>query len=187
MPEVLAQPPPADATLPAGGTRRQVAAGQPIRGASIGAVATALPATVVPNGEIAARLGVDDGWIESRTGIARRHVLLDHERLSDLAAEAGTRALQRAELAPESIDLLLVATTSQDEVMPNCAPLVAGRMGATRAAAIDVGAACTAYVAALALAGGQLESGRSETALVIGADALSRHLDPMDRSTAALF
>jgi len=156
-------------------------------GAAIGCAAAALPAMVLPNAPIAERLMVDEGWIETRTGIRRRHVLQRHERLSDLAAEAGASALARAGLVPDDLDLVLVATTTQDELMPNAAPLVAGRIGATNAATIDIGAACTAYVSALQVAAAQLECGRARTALVIGADALSRHLDMDDRRTAALF
>jgi 3-oxoacyl-[acyl-carrier-protein] synthase III len=158
-----------------------------IRGADIGSVAMAVPATVVPNAPIAERLGVEEGWIETRTGIRERHVLLDDERLSDLAAEAGALALERAGIAAPELDLVLVATTSQDEVTPNAAPLVAGRIGAVNAAPIDIGAACTAFVSALHLATANLESGRSRTALVIGADALARFLNPDDKRTAALF
>jgi 3-oxoacyl-[acyl-carrier-protein] synthase-3 len=80
-----------------------------------------------------------------------------------------------------------VATTSQDEVTPNAAPLVAGRLGAVNAAAIDVGAACTAFVSALQVATAYLESGRAASALIIGADALARFLNPDDKRTAALF
>jgi 3-oxoacyl-[acyl-carrier-protein] synthase III len=158
-----------------------------LRGAAVGSAAMAVPATVVPNAPIAERLGVDAHWIESRTGIRERHVLRDDERLSELAAEAGALALERAGIAPEDVDVVLVATTSQDEVTPNTAPLVAGLIGAVNAAPIDIGAACTAFVSAVQVATAQLESGRAATALVIGADALSRFLNPDDRRTAALF
>ncbi|MHB8492206.1 MAG: beta-ketoacyl-ACP synthase 3 [Solirubrobacteraceae bacterium] len=166
---------------------RRVLAPKRLRGAAIGYAAAALPATVLANGPIAERLGVEDGWIETRTGVSRRHVLLGHERLSDLAAEAGSLALERARMMPQDLDLLLVATTTQDEVMPNTAPLVAGRIGASNAATIDIGAACTAYVSALQVATAQLECGRARSVLVIGADALSRYLDMDDRRTAPLF
>jgi 3-oxoacyl-[acyl-carrier-protein] synthase-3 len=158
-----------------------------LRGAQVGAAASALPGTVVPNAPIAQRLGVDERWIETRTGIRQRHVLRDDERLSDLATEAGALALARAGMAGEDVDLLLVATTTQDEVTPNTAPLVAGALGAHRAAAIDVGAACTAFLSALHLATAQIESGRACNALVIGADCIARYLHPEDKRTAALF
>jgi 3-oxoacyl-[acyl-carrier-protein] synthase III len=158
-----------------------------LRGAAIGHAALAVPATMITNEPIAERLGVAAGWIESRTGIRERRVLLDDERVSDLAAEAGALALAKAGLTADECDLLIVATTTQDEVTPNTAPLVAGRLGAQGVAAIDVGAACTAFVAALQVTAAQLESGRARKALVIGVDALHRFLNPDDRRTAALF
>ncbi|HEX8857256.1 MAG TPA: beta-ketoacyl-ACP synthase III [Thermoleophilaceae bacterium] len=160
---------------------------RPARGAALGSVAMAVPERVVPNDPIAERLGVDSRWIVERTGVRQRHVLEPEARLSDLAADAGGLALERAGLDAADIDLLLVATTTQDELTPNAAPLVATKLGAPRAAAIDVGAACTAFVSALAVAGGQVESGRANNALVIGADVLYRFVDPDDRRTAALF
>jgi 3-oxoacyl-[acyl-carrier-protein] synthase-3 len=162
-------------------------AGRELRGAAVGSAALAVPATVIENAPIAERLGVEEEWIEVRTGIKRRHALADGERLSDIAAEAGALALADAGLDPASLDLLLVATTSQDEVTPNTAPLVGTAIGAVNAAAIDIGAACTAFVSALQVATAQVESGRADTALVIGADCLTRFLDHDDRRTAALF
>jgi 3-oxoacyl-[acyl-carrier-protein] synthase III len=162
-------------------------AARELRGAAIGSAAMALPATVVPNAPIAERLGVDERWIETRTGIRERRMLRPDERLSDLAAAAGARALERAQLAPEELDLLLLATMSQDEVAPGAAPLVAGALGAANAAAFDIGAACNAFISGLDVASGQIESGRALNALVIGADCLARFLDPDDRRTAALF
>jgi 3-oxoacyl-[acyl-carrier-protein] synthase III len=85
------------------------------------------------------------------------------------------------------VDLVLVATVAADEILPNAAPLVARELGATRAGAMDVGAACTGFLSALALAAAQVEGGRSENVLVIGADVLSRFTDKTDRGTAALF
>jgi 3-oxoacyl-[acyl-carrier-protein] synthase-3 len=158
-----------------------------LRGACIGHAALAVPDTVIPNAPIAERLGVDEGWIETRTGIRQRHALLDDERLTDLAAEAGALALENCGIAPEEFDLLIVATTTQDEVTPNTAPLVAGQLGLTRAAPIDVGAACTAFVSALQVTTSQIESGRVRNALLIGADCIHRFLNPDDRRTAALF
>jgi 3-oxoacyl-[acyl-carrier-protein] synthase-3 len=146
-----------------------------------------VPERVIENASIAQRLGVDDRWIVSRTGIRQRHALGEGERLSQLAARAGAAALERAEIDPDEIDLVLVATTSKDEVTPDAAPLVAAELGATRAGAIDVGAACTGFISGLSLARGQIEAGSAERVLVIGADALVRYLDPDDRRTAALF
>ena len=147
----------------------------------------ALPAQVVTNDPIAARLGVDPDWIVQRTGIRERRVSAPVERLSDLAARAGAAALADAAFDPAELDLLLVATTTADEVTPAAAPLVAGAIGAVNAAAIDIGAACTGFLAGLSLAASQLESGRARSVLLIGADVLARYVDPDDRRTAALF
>src|SRR4051794_23510271 len=155
------------------------------RTAGISGLGCALPERVVANAPIAARLGVDDRWIERRTGItARRHV--GDERLSDLAAEAARAALADAGVDAAAVDLVLVATSSSDELLPNAAPLVAHALG-THAAAADIGAACTGFLSALALASAYVEAGRAEHVLAIGADALSRFVDFDDRRTAGLF
>jgi 3-oxoacyl-[acyl-carrier-protein] synthase-3 len=147
----------------------------------------AVPEHTVSNEEIAARIGVDEAWIAKRTGTSRRPWALDGERLSDFAARAATAALARAQLDPSALDLVLVATSTADEITPNAAPLVAGLIGAERAGALDLGSACTGWLAGLALASGQIESGRAQHALVVGADFLSRFLDFSDRGTAPLF
>lgn len=147
----------------------------------------AVPGRLVANREIADRLGVDEAWIAKRTGTSVRPWAQDGERLSDLAARTAEAALDRAGVAAADLDLVLVATSSPDEICPNTAPLVAGLIGAERAGAVDVGAACTGWLAALAMACGQIESGRADHALVIGADFMSRFLDFSDRDTAPLF
>lgn len=158
-----------------------------VRGAALGWPAFVLPETVVENGPIAAQLGVDERWIVERTGIVERRAVRPDERLSDLAAAAGRSTLARAALDGADVDLVLVGTTTQDALMPNAAPLVAHELGAAGAGAIDVGAACTAFVSALALGAAQIEARRADTVLVIGADVLTRYLDRGDRRTAALF
>jgi 3-oxoacyl-[acyl-carrier-protein] synthase-3 len=156
-------------------------------GAAIAGVAMALPERLVSNEQLAARLGVDAAWIAKRTGTRERPWASADERLSHLAAEAGRAALARAGLDARELDLVLVATSTADEITPNAAPLVAGLIGAERAGALDVGAACTGWISALAMACGQVESGRAGHALVVGADFLSRFLDVSDRDTAPLF
>jgi 3-oxoacyl-[acyl-carrier-protein] synthase III len=155
--------------------------------AAIVGVAMAVPERLVSNAEIAPRMGVDEDWIAKRTGTAKRPWALEGERLSDFAARAGSDALARAGVAAAEVDLVLVATSSADEITPNAAPLVAGLLGASAAGAFDVGSACTGWLAGLAMACGQIESRRAEHALVIGADFLSRFLDYGDRGTAPLF
>ena len=158
-----------------------------LRAAAIAGVGLAVPDRVVGSAEVAERIGVSEDWIVARTGVRERRIAEPDERLSELAAEAGRRALERAGATPTDVDLVLVATIAADELMPNAAPLVAYELGAERAGALDVGAACTGFVSALALASGQVECGRAECALVIGADLCSRLIDGADRGTAAIF
>ncbi len=166
----------------------QGAAAPPTRqGAAIVSVAASAPVTVVPNAAIADRLGVTDEWIARRTGIRTRHIAEPEERLTTLATHVGASALARAGVAAERLDLVIVATTTADEILPNAAPLVAHALGATRAGAFDIGAACTGFLSALSVGCGQIEAGRAKRVLVIGADFMSRITDPDDRSTAAVF
>jgi 3-oxoacyl-[acyl-carrier-protein] synthase-3 len=155
-------------------------------GPGIASVAAALPERVVENEEIARPLGVDSDWISSRTGIHRRR-RVNGETLVDLAVEAGSRALALADFDPADLDLVLIATCTPDQMLPNAAPLVANRMGAGSAGALDIGAACTGFLSALSLATAQLESGRARAALVVGAEVLSRVVDYSDKRTAGLF
>ena len=156
-------------------------------GASIRGVAMAVPRRLVSNREIAAQIGVEEDWIAKRTGTAQRPWAVEGERLTDFAARAGADALERAGVAADELDLVIVATSTADEITPNTAPQVAGLIGAGRAGSLDVGAACTGWLAGLSLACGQIESGRARHTLVIGADFLSRFLDFSDRDTAPLF
>src|SRR5581483_2129362 len=156
-------------------------------GAAIASVGISLPDAVVPNAQIAPRIGVTDEWIVRRTGIRARHVAAPDERLATHAAQAGAAALKRAGVSAGELDLVLVATTTPDEVMPNAAPQVAHELCAVRAGAFDIGAACTGFLSALAVGAAQIESGRVQAALVIGADLMSRITDPEDRATAAVF
>jgi 3-oxoacyl-[acyl-carrier-protein] synthase III len=157
------------------------------RGAAIASLGVAVPATVVPNAEIAERLGIDEDWIVQRTGIRERRVAAPGERLYELAALAAQRALGSAGRAAADVDLVLLATTSNDQLMPGASPRVAAAIGAERAGAIDVNAACTGFVSALALGCGQIEAGRAAEVLVVGADLMSALTDPEDRGTAAVF
>jgi 3-oxoacyl-[acyl-carrier-protein] synthase-3 len=147
----------------------------------------AVPDRLIGNEQIANALGVDPGWIAKRTGTSRRPWASEGERMSDYAAQAASAALEHARVGADEIDLVLVATSTADEITPNAAPLVAGLIGAERAGAFDVGAACTGWLAGVALACGQIESGRARHAVVVGADFLSRFLDLSDRSTTPLF
>ena len=159
----------------------------PARTASSTGLGHYLPAEVVPNDPIAERIGVDDEWIVRRTGIRSRRRAAPDERLIDLAANAGAQALKDAQTDPDEIDLVLVASLSQDQLTPNAAPLVAHALGADRAGALDLGAACSGWLSGLSLAAAQVEIGRAERVLLIGAEILTRLTDYEDRKTAALW
>jgi 3-oxoacyl-[acyl-carrier-protein] synthase-3 len=167
--------------------RRPTAEREPRRPAGIAAIGTAVPERAVANEAIGERLGVDGDWIASRTGVRERRVAASDATLAGLAAEAAGPALERAGVSAADVDLVLVATSTPDEIVPNAAPLVAERIGAERAGAIDVGAACTGFVSALDLAAGAIESGRASVVLTIGAELMSRVIDYDDRRTAGLF
>jgi 3-oxoacyl-[acyl-carrier-protein] synthase-3 len=175
-------------TMPAAGPRGAL---RPYTGATRGAAAVAvgisLPDASVSSAEIGARLGVGEDWIERRTGIRSRRIAGPSESLTTHAAWAGADALARAGVDASEVDLVLVATTTADDVLPNAAPLVAAELGCHGAGAFDVGAACTGFLSALAVGSGLIESGRARCAVVIGADFMSRITDPTDRGTAAVF
>jgi 3-oxoacyl-[acyl-carrier-protein] synthase-3 len=159
---------------------------RPTRRAGIAGIGRALPERVVDNAHVEDRLGLAHGWLERRTGIRSRRWAGEGERVSDLATAAAAAALEDAGVAATDVDLLLVATLSPDELTPNAAPLVAHALG-TQVAAIDVGAACTGFLSALALASSSIEAGRADHVLVVGAEVMSRFIDPDDRRTAGLF
>ena len=157
------------------------------RTAGIAGFGRALPATVVDHAPIAARIGVEPAWITKRTGISHRRVCAEGEGLSELAIEAGRRALAASAVDAADVDAVLVATSSADDIVPQAAPLVAGALGAEGAMAWDVGLACTGFLAGLQQGAALIESGRADSVLLIGADILTRYTDPDDRQTAALF
>jgi 3-oxoacyl-[acyl-carrier-protein] synthase-3 len=157
------------------------------RAATVASVAMAVPDNVVTNETVASGAGVTEQWIVHRTGVHERRHVREGETLTALAEAAGRGALDEAGIDPTDLDLVLVATVAPDDVLPNTAPLVARELGAHSAGAMDVGAACTGYLSALSIAAAQVECGRCEHVLVIGADVLSRFVDKSDRGTAALF
>jgi 3-oxoacyl-[acyl-carrier-protein] synthase-3 len=157
------------------------------RGATILSVATALPPGRLTSAQLAPRLGVSEEWILSRTGIRERRQAGPGERLADYAARAAAKALDRGGIDAAELDLVVVGTMTPDELTPNTAPLVAHAIGARAAGAFDVGAACTAFLSGLALGAAQIESGRAEHVLVVGADFITRITDYEDKRTAPLF
>lgn len=158
-----------------------------LRGAAVLSVGASLPQRRVSNDEVAARIGTSDEWIYTRTGIRERRHAEPGESLRQVAAAAGRQALERAGVAPDSLDLVVVGTLTGDERMPNAAARVAHELGAVGAGAIEVNAACTGFLTALSVGAAHVESGRAERVLVVGAEILSRINDPESKQTAMLF
>ncbi|HST46441.1 beta-ketoacyl-ACP synthase III [Jatrophihabitans sp.] len=144
-----------------------------------------LPARAVSNDELARQLDTSDEWIRSRTGIGQRFVVEPGECTSDLAVHAGRAALRHAGLF--QVDAVVLATSTPDFSCPATAPAVAARLGLAGAAAFDVGAVCTGFVYALAVAHGLIAGSVARSVLVIGADCFSTITDPADRTTRAIF
>ena len=128
-----------------------------------------------------------DEWIVERSGIRERHIAADHESASTMGTEAARMALASAELEGSDIDLVLAGTCTPDGLFPSVATLIQHEVGATRAGAFDVNAACTGFLSALGTAGQFIASGASERALVVGSETLSRIVDWTDRGTCVLF
>lgn len=152
----------------------------------------ALPGAPVTNADLAKRLaesGVEtsDEWIRERTGIAQRHIAADDINSSDLAAEAGAKALAAAGIAPAEVDLVIVATSTPDMIFPSTACLVQKKLGISGSPAFDVQAVCSGFVYALSTADLYIKAGKAKNALVIGAEVFSRIMDWSDRTTCVLF
>ncbi|MEU1055497.1 beta-ketoacyl-ACP synthase 3 [Streptomyces sp. NPDC005876] len=144
-----------------------------------------LPPAVVPNGELAERLGVTDAWIYQRSGVRSRRRADDGTATVAMAAEAGARALKSQ--GHGQVDAVLLATATPDRVTPPCAPEVAARLGLTGAAAVDLSAACSGFVYGLSIAAGCIAARTFERVLVIGAETMSAVVDPEDAVTAPIF
>ncbi|HTC86583.1 MAG TPA: beta-ketoacyl-ACP synthase III [Candidatus Acidoferrum sp.] len=145
------------------------------------------PTQVLTNADLEKMVDTSDEWIRTRTGIRERRVAAANETTASMAAVAGRRAIEVAGLQPDDIDLILLATLTPDYWMPSTAALVKEAIGNTRAAAMDVMAACSGFVYAYASAQAHIVSGMAEHVLVIGAETLTRFLDYTDRNTCILF
>jgi len=145
------------------------------------------PTQVLTNRDLERMVDTNDEWIVSRTGIRERRVAAAHETTASMGAVAGLRAIRTAGIDPEEIDLIILATLTPDYWMPSTAALVKEAIGNTRAAAMDVSAACSGFVYAYATAQAYITSGLAKHVLVIGAELLTRFLDYSDRNTCILF
>ena len=153
----------------------------------VAGVGSYVPERVLTNGDLEAMVETSDEWIVTRTGIRERHIAEPDQAASDLALPAAREALEQAGVEPEEVDLVIVATATPDMLFPATAALVADALGARKAAAYDLLAGCTGFVYALSQAYGQVATGLSSRALVIGAEVLSKITNWQDRSTCILF
>lgn len=146
-----------------------------------------LPDNIVTNADLEKQVETSDEWIRERTGIRQRHIALPGQTTGDLAFEAATRALDAAGMVASDIDLIVLGTTTPDIIFPSTACLLQHRLGANGCPAFDVNAACSGFVYALGIADKFIRSGAAKTALVVGAETLSRMIDWSDRGTCVLF
>jgi 3-oxoacyl-[acyl-carrier-protein] synthase-3 len=173
--------PPNGAGRPAGGSLRTP------RAAHVTGWGRYAPSQVLSNADLERMVDTSDEWIVTRTGIRERRVAAAHETTASMGATAGLRAIRTAGIDPDEIDLIIVATLTPDYWMPSTAALVKEAIGNTRAAAMDVAAACSGFVYAYATAHAYVTGGLARHALVIGAELLSRFIDYTDRGTCILF
>lgn len=152
---------------------------------TITATASVLPEKIITNDDLSKMMDTSDEWISSRTGIKERHCVTEQET-SDLCYLVAEKLLKKKTLDPKELDFIIVATMSPDYTSPSVATLVQGRIGATKAIAFDISAACSGFVYALSVAEKLIRCG-SMKGLVIGGETLSKLIDWTDRSTAVLF
>jgi 3-oxoacyl-[acyl-carrier-protein] synthase-3 len=147
----------------------------------------AVPEKVMTNDDLAAFVDTTDEWIVARTGIRERRIAGETETTATLGLEAARRALEIADIMPDEIDMVVVATSTPDHIFPSTASLIQAGLGANRAGAFDLSAACSGFVYAVSLAAQSIQSGAIKTAVVIGTETMSRVLDWQDRGTCILF
>ncbi|MAU09345.1 MAG: 3-oxoacyl-ACP synthase [Anaerolineaceae bacterium] len=159
----------------------------PLRYAHITGWGMAVPETVMTNDDLAAIVETNDEWIRSRTGIRERRIANERESSATLGYKAATAALEVADVLPMDIDLIVVATSTSEHVFPSTANRIQDWLGASKSGAFDLAAACAGFVYAVNMAAQSIRSGSINTALVIGAETMSRVVDWNDRSTCILF
>ena len=146
-----------------------------------------LPKNVITNADLAKKIDTSDEWIFSRTGIKKRHFASDGECTSDLALNAAKKALLNAGVDGVDVDLIVVGTTTPDRTFPATAVRLQKQLGCKSGSAFDVQAVCSGFIYALTIVDSLIKTGQAKTALVIGADTLSRLLNWKDRTTCVLF
>src|SRR5436853_6703539 len=145
------------------------------------------PKGVLTNADLEKIVDTSDDWITTRTGIKQRRKAAPDEYTSQFAVGASREAIERAGIDPEEIDLILCATVTPDQILPSTACLIQAELGANKAAAMDIVAACSGFLYGLSMAGAMISGGQSKYVLVIGAEILTRYVDYTDRSTCVLF
>ena len=146
-----------------------------------------LPKKVLTNDDLALMVDTSDEWIYTRTGIRERHIAGEKETTATLAFEAAARALAVADIHPSQVDLIVVATSTPEYIFPSTASRVQDYLGANRAGAFDLSAACSGFVYGLDMAAQAIATGSIKTAVVIGSETMSRVMDWEDRGTCILF
>lgn len=146
-----------------------------------------VPKTVLTNDDIAAILETNDDWIRARTGIRERRIASDRETTAILGLKAAQEALSYTDILPQDVDMVIVATSTPENIFPSTASLIQHWLGANNAGAFDLSAACSGFVYGVDMAAQAIRSGSIETAIIIGAETMSRVLDWTDRSTSILF
>jgi 3-oxoacyl-[acyl-carrier-protein] synthase-3 len=157
------------------------------RTCSIISVGSYVPERILTNAELEKMVDTTDEWITSRTGIKERHLAAENEFTSDMAAAAAQRAMDKAGITADQIDLIIVATITPDMLFPSTAALVQNKLGARKAAAFDIEAACSGFIYALEIGQQFIMTRTYETVLVIGAERLSSIVNWKDRNTCVLF
>jgi 3-oxoacyl-[acyl-carrier-protein] synthase-3 len=157
-----------------------------VRAAILG-TGRAYPEGILTNADLEKMVETSDEWITTRTGIKERHQAKDGEYTSMFAVAAARQAIERARIDPIDIGLVICATVSPDQILPSTGCLIQAELGANRAAAFDLVAACSGFLYGITLANQMIRSGQTRYALVIGAEILSRYIDFTDRSTCILF
>jgi 3-oxoacyl-[acyl-carrier-protein] synthase-3 len=155
--------------------------------ARIAGLGTFLPETVLTNKDFERMVDTSDQWIMSRTGIRERHVVGPEESVATLAIEAGRRAMAAAGVSPEEIELLILATATVEQPIPSTAAIIQPALGVKNATCFDIAAACSGFLYGMHVARQFIITGEVKTAMVIGAETLSRYTDYTDRATCVLF
>ena len=155
--------------------------------ARIAGIGSYLPERVLTNHDLEKMVDTSDEWITVRTGIKERHVVAEGESLADLVERAGKAAMADAGVAPEEIDLFILATATVEQPIPSSACIIQPRLGVMRAACFDVSAACSGFLYALKVARQFIATGEVRNVLVVGAECLTRYTDWTDRATCVLF